>query len=129
MSQPLREVWEHLVSHQVTRDLVGWLDCFAPDAVMEWPFRLNGVPACLEGRDAIRTAVEPVWERAKQTNRRILGHEHVVFHRPRTPRWPSWSSTSSAKQRGDLSVSRWSTCSAFEVAACSYSASWSIRPR
>jgi ketosteroid isomerase-like protein len=85
MAETLREVWEHLVSHQLTRDIDGWLNCFAVDGVMEWPFRLKGVPARLEGREAIRAAVEPVWERAKQTNRRISGHERVVFHQTLDP--------------------------------------------
>jgi ketosteroid isomerase-like protein len=85
MTEKLREVWEHLVSHQVTRDMDGWLDCFAVDAVMEWPFRLEGVPERLDGRAAIRGAVEPVWERAKRANRRITGHERVVFHQTSDP--------------------------------------------
>ena len=85
MTETLREVWEHLVSHQVTRDIAGWIDHFAVDGVMEWPFRLNGVPARLEGREAIRAAVEPVWERAKQANRRITGHERIVFHQTTDP--------------------------------------------
>ncbi len=85
MQESLREVWEHLVSHQVTRDIDGWLDCFAVDGVMEWPFPLKGVPPRLEGRDAIRATVGPVWERARQANRRITGHERVVFHQTTDP--------------------------------------------
>ena len=85
MAETLRDVWEHLVSHQVTRDIDAWIDCFAADGVMEWPFKLKGVPARLAGRDAIRAAVGPVWERAKQANRRITGHEHVVFHQTTDP--------------------------------------------
>jgi ketosteroid isomerase-like protein len=85
MTESLREVWEHLVSHQVTRDIDGWIQCFAADAIMEWPFRLKGVPARLEGREAIRAAVGPVWERATKTNRRISGHENVVFHQTTDP--------------------------------------------
>ncbi len=85
MPETLREVWEHLVSHQLTRDIDAWLDCFAADAVMEWPFRMKGIPERLEGRAAIRAAVEPVWQRAKQLNRRITGHEHVVFHQTTDP--------------------------------------------
>ena len=85
MSETIREVWEHLVSHQLTRDIDGWIDCFAPDAIMEWPFRVKGVPARLEGRDAIRAAVEPVWQRAKAAKRRITGHERVAFHQTTDP--------------------------------------------
>jgi len=85
MTEKLRDVWEHLVSHQVTRDINGWVDSFAVDGVMEWPFRLKDVPPRLEGRHAIRAALEPVWERAKQSNRRILGHERVVFHETTDP--------------------------------------------
>lgn len=85
MAKSLREVWEHLVSHQVTRDIDGWLECFSADAIMEWPFRLKGVPARLEGREAIRAAIAPVWERATQLKRRISGHENVVFHATTDP--------------------------------------------
>jgi ketosteroid isomerase-like protein len=85
MAETLQDVWEHLVSFQVTRDIDGWIDCFAVDGVLEWPFRLKDVPARLAGRDAIRAAVGPVWERAKKANRRITGHEHVVFHQTTDP--------------------------------------------
>jgi ketosteroid isomerase-like protein len=84
-AENLREVWEHLVSHQTTRDIDGWVNCFAIDGVMEFPFRLKGVPARLEGREAIRAGLGPVWERAKKSNRRISGHEHVVFHQTTDP--------------------------------------------
>jgi uncharacterized protein len=85
MAEKLREIWEHLVAHQVTRDLEGWVDCFAVDAVMEWPFRLKGVPPRLEGQQAIRAAVGPVWERAKKSKRHITGHDRVVFHETTDP--------------------------------------------
>jgi ketosteroid isomerase-like protein len=85
MNEKLREVWEHLVSHQVTRDVDGWVNCFAVDGVVEWPFRLKGVPARVEGREAIRAALAPVWERARKTSRRITGHDRVVFHQTTDP--------------------------------------------
>src|SRR6476659_6191015 len=85
MADSLREVWEHLVSHQAERDIDGWVNCFADDGIWEWPFRLKGVPARMEGRQAIHGALAPVWERAKQSNRRITGHEHVVFHQTTDP--------------------------------------------
>src|SRR6478736_2253154 len=81
----LREVWEHLVSHQVTRDIDGWVSSFAADGVMEWPFPIKGVPPRLEGPEAIRAALAPVWQRARQVNRRIVGHDHVVFHETTDP--------------------------------------------
>jgi ketosteroid isomerase-like protein len=81
----LRETWEHLVSHQVERDVDGWVSCFASDGVVEWPFRLPGLPPRVEGQEAIRAALGPVWERARQANRRILGHEQVVFHETKDP--------------------------------------------
>lgn len=85
MNATLREVWEHLVSHQLTRDIEGWVSCFAADGVMEWPFPLKGVPARVEGRAAIRALLAPVWERARQANRRISGHDQVVFHETSDP--------------------------------------------
>lgn len=85
MAETLREVWEHLVSHQIERDIDGWVSCFAVDGVVEWPFRVKGVPPRAEGREAIRAALAPVWDRARKTNRRITGHEHVVFHETKDP--------------------------------------------
>jgi uncharacterized protein len=85
MTKSLREVWEHLVSHQVARDLDGWVECFALDGIMEWPFGLKGVPPRLEGRQAIRATLAPVWERATKAKRRISGHENVVFHQTTDP--------------------------------------------
>lgn len=85
MAEKLREVWEHLVDHQLERDIEGWVSCFAPDGVVEWPFRVNGVPARAEGQDAIRAALAPAWERARKTNRRITGHDRVVFHETKDP--------------------------------------------
>ena len=81
----LRRVWDHLVSHQPSRDLDGWVNCFAGDGAMEWPFRINGVPPRAEGREAIRAALEPIWTRAKEANRRIHKHDNVVFHRTTDP--------------------------------------------
>jgi len=85
MAEKLRELWEQLVAHQITRDIDGWVESFAVDGVMEWPFRLKEVPPRLEGRPAIRAALEPVWDRAKKLNRRISGHERVVFHETTDP--------------------------------------------
>jgi ketosteroid isomerase-like protein len=85
MTNSVHEVWEHLVSHQVTRDVDAWVECFAVDGIMEWPFRLQAAPARLEGRQAIRTALGRVWERATQMKRRILGHENVTFHQTADP--------------------------------------------
>ena len=85
MAEKLREIWERLVSHQITRDIDAWVDSFTVDGVMEWPFRLKGVPPRLVGQSAIRAALEPVWERAKQSNRRISGHDRVVFHETTDP--------------------------------------------
>jgi uncharacterized protein len=75
-----REIWEQIAAHQQTRDIDAYLACFADDAVLEWPFTPPGFPRRLEGREAIRSHVGPVWERAKQTNRQITGHEHLQIH-------------------------------------------------
>jgi hypothetical protein len=44
MTETLREVWEHLVSHQITRDIDDYVNRFAVDGAIERPFRLKGVP-------------------------------------------------------------------------------------
>ncbi|HWL88375.1 MAG TPA: nuclear transport factor 2 family protein [Polyangiaceae bacterium] len=80
-----REVWEHAVSHQRTRDIDGWVDSFAVDGVIEWPFTPLGFPRRAEGREAIRASVGPIWERAKEMNRKIMGHDRVVVHETSDP--------------------------------------------
>jgi ketosteroid isomerase-like protein len=84
-SNDLRNVFEHLISHQITRDIDGWSNTFDVDGVMEWPFPLKGLPPRVEGRESIRATVGPIWERAKQAKRRILGHEKIAFHQTKDP--------------------------------------------
>jgi hypothetical protein len=80
-----REVWEHAVSHQRTRDIDGFVKRFAPDGVMEWPFTPEGLPRRAEGREGIRATVGPVWERAKKSGRNIFGHDNIIVHETRDP--------------------------------------------
>jgi len=80
-----REIWEHAVSHQRTRDVDSWANSFAVDGVLEWPFRLEGFPARVEGREAIRAMVGPVWDRAQKVGRNILGHDRVTVYETTDP--------------------------------------------
>src|SRR4051794_27128097 len=79
-SKTPREVWEQIAAYQQTRDINGYMDSFAADAVKEWPFTPQGFPRRLEGRDAIHAHVGPTWERAKKTNRQITGHDRAIIH-------------------------------------------------
>ncbi len=81
----VREIWERAVAHQCTRDIDAWVESFAMDGVIEWPFTPMGVPKRAEGRGAIRAAVAPVWEQAKKTGRKIMGHDRVVVHETADP--------------------------------------------
>jgi ketosteroid isomerase-like protein len=53
MRTPL-DVLELRRRHLIARDFAAFADLFAEDAVIELPFAVGGLPARLEGRDAIR---------------------------------------------------------------------------
>jgi ketosteroid isomerase-like protein len=77
MREP-REVVEQLHRLVVDGDIGGQADLFAPDGVLEWPFAPAGVPARLEGREAIRAVLEPIGRRMRQGATRPTGVRSVV---------------------------------------------------
>ena len=71
MREP-REVVERIHRLVLDGDVEGQADLFAPDGVLEWPFAPAGVPARLEGREAIRQVLEPI---GRRTGMRSVVHE------------------------------------------------------
>ncbi|WP_406269126.1 nuclear transport factor 2 family protein [Nocardia sp. NBC_00881] len=56
-----RELVEKLFGRLRHRDAAAFVELFAPDAVFEIPFVVPGIPARLEGRDAIRDHLVQRW--------------------------------------------------------------------
>jgi uncharacterized protein len=69
----------------LTSDIERQADLFAPDGVLEWPFAPVGVPRRLEGREAIRSLLEPLGERMRQAGSRMTGLHAVVVHETLDP--------------------------------------------
>ena len=78
MTQEPRQVVERVHRLVLDGDIEGQADLFAPDGVLEWPFAPAGVPARLEGREAIRRALEPIGRRMRQGATRPTGLRSVL---------------------------------------------------
>jgi ketosteroid isomerase-like protein len=78
-------VWEEALRFVRERDLDGYAGMFAPDGVVELPFPLPGMPRRIEGRDAIRRVLAPVWRAQKDSGRRIEKVDPVVVHQTHDP--------------------------------------------
>lgn len=74
-----REVWER--SQRAVRefDLDGFVDVFAPEGVLEFPFAPPRVPRRMEGRGEIRRRLEPLWRNGAESTR-IAGYSSVIVH-------------------------------------------------
>src|ERR1700761_7328121 len=54
MTDTAREVVEQVLRAGLAQDTETFAGLFAPDAYIEWPYRLDGMPGRIEGRDQIR---------------------------------------------------------------------------
>jgi len=54
MTATSREVVERILRAGREQDTEAFVDLFAPDGYVEWPYRPAGVPGRVEGRDSIR---------------------------------------------------------------------------
>lgn len=74
------EVFDRAIRSLLASDAAAYADLFAADAVVEWPFALDGWPKRVEGRDAIRAHVANVFVRFRDAGRRLTGVRGTVFH-------------------------------------------------
>lgn len=74
------EVFDRATRALLASDAAAYADGFAPDAVVEWPFALDGWPKRVYGRDAIRAHVASVFTRFRDVGRRLTGVRDTVFH-------------------------------------------------
>lgn len=79
-----REVFER--AHALVRSYdVGYVDCFAQDGTMVFPFAPPGVPKEVRGREAIRALVAPRYEAMRAAKRAPVEYENVHVHETRDP--------------------------------------------
>ncbi|MEV1245923.1 nuclear transport factor 2 family protein [Nonomuraea sp. NPDC050022] len=75
-----REVAERVLETSLSADMEGFVELMAPDGVIEWPYRPEGVPETLDGRDEIRAFMA--------TGGRLIEferHVDVVIHETADP--------------------------------------------
>ena len=80
-----RRVVEDALHRVLDYDLNGYLDLFAPDGTLEFPFGPPGVPVRMRGRDQIGAALLPLWERAWEAGWRSTGYSPIVVHETSNP--------------------------------------------
>jgi ketosteroid isomerase-like protein len=78
-------VVEHALQYVLDYDLNGYLELFAPNGTVEFPFAPPGVPARMKGRDQIRSALLPLWQRAWEAGWRSTGYSPIVVHETANP--------------------------------------------
>jgi ketosteroid isomerase-like protein len=74
------EVFDRAIRYLLASDAKAYAELFAPDAVVEWPFALEGWPKRLDGRDAIRTHTEGVFARFQAAGRKLVAMRDAVIH-------------------------------------------------
>jgi ketosteroid isomerase-like protein len=78
-------VVERALQFVLDYDLNSYLDLFDPNGTLEFPFAPPGVPATMKGRDQIRSALLPLWERAWNAGWRSTGYSPIVVHETLNP--------------------------------------------
>ena len=74
------DVFDHAMRCLLASDASAYADLFAPDAVVHWPFALEGWPKRLDGREAIRTHTEGVFARFRAAGRKLVAMHDAVVH-------------------------------------------------
>ena len=80
-----REVVDRALQLVLDYDLNGYLELFAPNGSLEFPFAPPGLPARMKGRDQIGAALLPLWEQAWEAGWRSTGYSPVVVHQTANP--------------------------------------------
>ena len=80
-----RQVVDRALQSVLDYDLNGYLDLFAPNGTLEFPFAPPGVPARMKGRAQIGSALLPLWERAWNSGWRSTGYSPIVVHETMNP--------------------------------------------
>jgi len=79
-----REVFERAHGFVRSYDL-RYVDCFAEDGALVFPFAPPGVPKRVEGRAAIRALLAPRYEALRKSGRTIREYENLRLHETRDP--------------------------------------------
>ena len=80
-----QEVFQRALRSVQDRDLDAYVELFADDGTLEFPFAPPGAPQRMQGRVEIRRSLGPLWQRARQSGRRVTGYDPVVVHNTTDP--------------------------------------------
>lgn len=80
-----QEVFQRAIRLVQDRDLDSYVELFADDGTLEFPFAPPGAPQRMQGRVEIRRSLGPLWQRARQSGRRVTGYDPVVVHNTTDP--------------------------------------------
>jgi uncharacterized protein len=80
-----RAVVDQALQFVLDYDLNGYLELFAANGSLEFPFAPPGVPARMKGRDQIGAALLPLWEQAWEAGWRSTGYSPIVVHETLNP--------------------------------------------
>ena len=79
-----REVFER--AHGLVRSYdIRYVECFAEDGALVFPFAPPGMPKRVEGRAAIRDLLAPRHEALRAAGRKILEYENLRVHETHDP--------------------------------------------
>ena len=73
-----RAVFEKQLDCLLRDDRDAQMELYAPDLRCEFPFAVDR-PRVIDGRDAFRDVMTPMWKEARQRGWKVLGHEYE-FH-------------------------------------------------
>lgn len=79
-----REVFERAHGFVRSYDLA-YVDCFADDGALVFPFAPPGMPRRVQGRDAIRELLAPRYAALRAAGRRVLEYENLRIHETHDP--------------------------------------------
>jgi ketosteroid isomerase-like protein len=73
-------LWDEALRFVRQRDYGGYAGMFTPDGVVELPFPLPGMPRPIEGREAIRQVLAPVWRAQTEGGPHIEKVDPIEVH-------------------------------------------------
>jgi ketosteroid isomerase-like protein len=120
-----QEVFQRAIRLVQDRDLDSYVELFADDGTLEFPFAPPGAPQRMQGRVEIRRSLGPLWQRARQSGRRVTGYDPVVVHNTTDPEVivAEFTLHGMVEDRGGAATGcRMSTCTGFAAAGSSRSA-------
>lgn len=75
-----RALFDRLIQCLMADEREQQLALYSEDCVWEFPFAAGDRPRRLEGLEAVRRAMTPLWDQARQAGARVIGFEPLAIH-------------------------------------------------